>query len=407
MNRFAFVDIETIGCDAQSGNIIEIAIVTHNGVQCEEEFHSLIKPKKPICRKTTLLTGISQEMVSKAPSFWSLAKKIVQLTEGRILVGHNISFDYGFLRSSFRELGFNFERECLCTLRMARQCLPKCNHYNLGSLAAGLRLPKRRLHRALSDVKTTIDLFLKLEGNGLCSYGLKTLSPALMKDPSPSIPVAAVGVYKLRDKDGKIIYVGRSVDLKTRIKQHIYFQKHQAPKNRILHQHIAHVEFEILGHELIAAIEELHLIKKYRPRFNAIGKRKVFKFKIFIDSNSMKYGINSKASTTENQLYIDSFGSKRIALLALESLPKIPHIFSSARAKKIWINRLLRKHDYPKKNLTFSVTGCTNNERYDVYIEKGRYRGYAFSGLQREYRRREEFPDIKRLIRSYFSSLQA
>ena len=396
MTSYAFIDIETIGFSAQSGNIIEIAIITHDGMKFEDEFHSLVKPKKIISRKITQINGIRQDMVDDAPDFWSIAKKIVNMTQDRVLVGHNISFDYGFLRSSFREVGFDFSRDCLCTLRMARQCLPQMQRHDLNGLATHLNLPDRPSHRALSDVKTTIALFFKLRKQSSFLLGLKTLSPNLMKDPTPSIP-ASPGVYLFYDKEGTVIYVGRSNDLKSRIKQHIYFQKQHAPKNRLLHKHIAKVEHLTLGDELIAAIEELHLIKKYRPRFNAVGKKRVFKHHIIFDSQSLKYSISSKAPGKGKHL-VDSFGSKRSALKGLENLPEIPNKFNSERSRKIWINKLLRRHSYPKQNFTISLKGRSIDEHCKVHIKRGCYKGYSFIGDRPEHHERDEYPDIKRLL---------
>ncbi|NRA47091.1 MAG: 3'-5' exonuclease [Oligoflexales bacterium] len=202
MKKLAFLDIETNGFEATSENIIEIAIIGFDGGMLEYEFHSLLKPKTMISRKTTRITGINQSMVAKAPGFWTVAKKIILLTQDRILVGHNISFDCGFLRSSFREVGFDFKRECLCTLRTARQCLPQLKQHDLQNLAKHMDLPNKPSHRAIDDAKAVMDLFFELRKKASApTTSLKTLSPALMKDPTPFIP-ALPGVYFLYDKDG-------------------------------------------------------------------------------------------------------------------------------------------------------------------------------------------------------------
>ncbi|NRA47156.1 MAG: hypothetical protein HRU09_19580 [Oligoflexales bacterium] len=170
----------------------------------------------------------------------------------------------------------------------------------------------------------------------------------------------------------------------------------------MLHSHIARVGHIVLGHELIASLEELHLIKKHRPRFNAVGKRQAFKHYIWLDPKKLQYVVSKKNHQKDHYL-IGSFGSKRSALLCSDSLPEIPREFKSERSKKIWINRLLRKHEYPKKNLSLTVSGRTEGESCQVHIQGGLYQGYSFIGQGVEQFQREEYPDIKRLICSYLT----
>ena len=95
---YAVVDIETTGGSPKTEKITEIAIYIFDGGKIVDEFVSLVNPEKNIPYYITALTGISNEMVTDAPKFFEIAKKIVEITEEKILVAHNASFDYKFIR---------------------------------------------------------------------------------------------------------------------------------------------------------------------------------------------------------------------------------------------------------------------------------------------------------------------
>jgi DNA polymerase III subunit epsilon len=119
---YAVIDLETTGGKASRDRITEIGIVLHDGKKVLDQWESLINPETYIPWGITELTGISQEMVSDAPKFFEVAKKIVEMTEGAIFVAHNARFDYSFLCEEFRRLGYTYTRKQLCTLRLMR-CL--------------------------------------------------------------------------------------------------------------------------------------------------------------------------------------------------------------------------------------------------------------------------------------------
>jgi len=135
---YAIVDIETTGGSPKTEKITEIAIYIYNGEKIVDEFVTLVNPGKSIPYYITALTGISNEMVTHAPKFFEIAKQVVEITEDKILVAHNASFDYKFIKSEFKSLGYDFTRENMCTLRLSRKLLPGHRSYNLGKLCTDL-----------------------------------------------------------------------------------------------------------------------------------------------------------------------------------------------------------------------------------------------------------------------------
>ena len=165
---FAIIDIETTGSRHQFGQITEIAIFQHNGIEITGSYSTLIKPDMDIPLFITRLTGITNEMVRDAPRFYEVAKTIIELTAGRTFVAHNVHFDYNYLKEEYKRLGYNYYRKTICTVRLARQLLPGHKSYSLGKLCANLGIEINGRHRAAGDAYATAQLFnLLLKENEL------------------------------------------------------------------------------------------------------------------------------------------------------------------------------------------------------------------------------------------------
>lgn len=163
---FTIIDIETTGNRSQHGKITEIALYQHNGQKITDSFSTLINPEIDIPYYITKLTGIDNEMVKNAPKFYEIAKKIIELTEGRIFIAHNVYFDYNFVKEEFKRLGYEYNRKTLCTVRLSRKLLPGHRSYSLGKLCNELDIDINNRHRAAGDALATVKLFeILLEKN--------------------------------------------------------------------------------------------------------------------------------------------------------------------------------------------------------------------------------------------------
>jgi len=156
---YAILDIETTGGSPKKERITEIAVYIHDGKKVVDEFTSLINPEKNIPPFITGLTGISNEMVADAPRFYEIARKIVEITEDKTLVGHNVSFDYRFIRQEFANLGYEYRRNSICTVQLSRKLLPGHKSYSLGKLCSNLDIHIKDRHRASGDAYATVKLF--------------------------------------------------------------------------------------------------------------------------------------------------------------------------------------------------------------------------------------------------------
>lgn len=95
---YAIVDIETTGGNASTGSITEIAIVITDGKEIMHSYNSLVNPLQPIPLFIEKLTGISDDMVKKAPVFGQIAQEVYELLQHKTFVAHNVNFDFHSLR---------------------------------------------------------------------------------------------------------------------------------------------------------------------------------------------------------------------------------------------------------------------------------------------------------------------
>ncbi|MBO9613663.1 MAG: 3'-5' exonuclease [Dyadobacter sp.] len=158
---YAIVDIETTGGGGTS-RITEIAVFRHDGTRIVDFFHSLINPEMYIPPFITRLTGIDNEMVKDAPTFFEVQDAVRAMTRDAWFVAHNAKFDYGFIKREFGALDEYFQRDLLCTVQLSRKIFPGLKSYSLGNLCESLEIMIENRHRAHGDAEATVRLFEKL-----------------------------------------------------------------------------------------------------------------------------------------------------------------------------------------------------------------------------------------------------
>ncbi|MEE1885584.1 exonuclease domain-containing protein [Pedobacter flavus] len=278
--HFAIVDIETTGGHPSINRITEISIIIHNGEKVVEKFSSLINPLKPIPIYITALTGINDEMVVNAPKFHEIAPKIISLLEGKIFVAHNVNFDYSFLKHQLNEIDYVLNLKKLCTVRLSRKLIPQLPSYSLGKLCNSLNIEIHNRHRAEGDATATTILFehlLKLDVDNHITQMIKKgskeqqLPPHIEKEQFLNLPTLP-GVYYFKDNKGKVIYVGKAVNIQKRVLTH--FSGHNPSKQRQdFIKKVHYIESTSCGTELMALITEATEIKRLWPENNKALKK--------------------------------------------------------------------------------------------------------------------------------------
>ncbi|SDM19271.1 exonuclease domain-containing protein [Kriegella aquimaris] len=285
---YTIVDIETTGNGIKGNKITEISIFKFDGNEIVDEYTSLVNPECEIPYFITRLTGIDEDLVSDAPILSEIAPKILEITKDSIFVAHSVNFDYNVIKNEFQNLGLDFIRKKLCTVRLSRKLLPGYNSYSLGKLCSSLQIPLTDRHRARGDAHATVLLFKKLMQQENAAKIFKsflnarsqeaTLPPSLPKQVFDKLPKKP-GVYYFKDAMGKIIYVGKAIDIKKRVLGHFY---DKATKEVRMCNQTADIDYDLSGNELVALLKESAAIKHHFPQYNKAQK-----------SNGQRYGIFS------------------------------------------------------------------------------------------------------------------
>ena len=161
-NRYVVIDLETTGLNPQYDFITEFGAVLVENSEIVDTFEQFVKPKKRIPEEVENLTGITNEMVSDAPSINIVLPKFLKFIGNDILVGHNIDFDSQFISAACQRFNLPYKNKVCDTLELSQQVFPKLENHKLSTLCRKLNVTNDSAHRALSDVLATQQVFEKL-----------------------------------------------------------------------------------------------------------------------------------------------------------------------------------------------------------------------------------------------------
>ena len=282
---FVIVDLETNGGTPSEGGITEIGAVKVCGGQILSEFQTLVNPGSPIPPFITLLTGINDAMVETAPNISFALPAFIEWAGDCVFVAHNAPFDLGFLRGSAKLIDVAFpNHKVLDTLTLARCILQpdEVQNRKLGTLATYFGSPSEPVHRALADARATShvmhSLFERLGSIGVTTLeetlGITTvIKPAQRKKRTLATDLPEVpGVYAFRDDQDRILYIGKSRNVRKRAMSYFTKAETRERMNRMLN--LTHHITAIPCHtDLEASIREARIIVQTKPPFNSAGKR--------------------------------------------------------------------------------------------------------------------------------------
>lgn len=410
---YAILDIETTGGKYNEEGITEIAIYKYDGHEVVDQFISLVNPERPIQAFVVGLTGINNEMLRRAPKFYEVAKRILEITEGCTIVAHNAQFDYRILSLEFDRLGYDYDRPTLCTVELSQDLLPGHKSYSLGKLAKALGLPFTNRHRADGDALVTVKLFKllldkdtekKIITASVRSFPKKHMDTKL-KDLIAEVP-SETGVYYMHNVNGTIIYIGKSKNMKKRLTQHF---TNDNRKSKQIQEDIHAVSFELTGSELIALLKENEEIKRNRPKFNRALRRTKFKVQLvdFVDEDGYINLRAEKANPDSQPITTFSNG-----MSAKANMERITDSYNLCLNKTIYLNKsgscfkhsiqecngacvneedtanynkrvqqFIDKHSYADKSMIIVDRGREKHERSIVLVEDGEFKGIGFYNL--------------------------
>ncbi|NKF51873.1 3'-5' exonuclease [Shewanella sp. WXL01] len=160
-NNVVVLDFETTGLSPDKGDrAIEIGAVKLINGEIADSFQALMNPGRRINSFIENYTGISNQMLSTAPSCETVMSEFAEFMGDFNLVAHNASFDIKFLDAEFARIGHSYSGQCACSLLLSRRIHQDAPNHKLGTLVDYHQLPTDGVyHRALADATMTAHLW--------------------------------------------------------------------------------------------------------------------------------------------------------------------------------------------------------------------------------------------------------
>ncbi|MCF8378331.1 MAG: GIY-YIG nuclease family protein [Bacteroidales bacterium] len=442
---YSIIDIETTGLSPKREKITEIAIYVHDGEKVVDEFSSLINPEVDIPYRITQITGIDNRMVKKSPKFYEVAKRIIEMTENTIFVGHNVHFDYNFIRKEFLEFGYDYQRKKICTAKLSRKLLPGRRSYSLGKLCNELGIENPHRHRAFGDATATTRLFeilMKVEKN-IEAVSLRELNTNLDRDIIRKLPQEP-GVYYFYNNEGELIYVGKSKNVHDRVLSHL---SNNSSKRAIeMRNQISDIGYELTGNELIALLLESDEIKKHLPRYNRAQRRSNSQWGLYYNKDENGYLRLKIQHNDRDELPLTTFNSLQAAknhvftlVEAFNLCQKFCGLYDAMGAcfhynlkqcngacigeespgsYNLRVLQATEPYRFDKKNFLIVDRGRSDGEKSLIGVENGKYLGFGYinfelngnlniEDLKSSIKKYPDNRDVQQIIRGYIKRNKA
>src|SRR6476469_6331473 len=279
---FVVFDLETTGLRPGTARPCEFGAVRVHRLELTERFQTLANPGARLQPGVAALTGLRDEELRRAPPVSAVTRRFLAFAGDAVLVAHNARFDMAFLdNETMRLTGKRVAATVVDTVGLARRLLGR-QPANLAALSYRFATDARPCHRALPDAEATAEILLCLIGMAQ-ERGARTVADLVelsatrprrvhrkrnLAFGAPQRP----GVYLFRDVHDQVLYVGRARDLRARLRSYFRTDK-QRPAVESALGAVDRIEWRVLGSELEAALEELRLIRDFRPPANARSAR--------------------------------------------------------------------------------------------------------------------------------------
>lgn len=360
---YSIIDIESNGGAYRKESIIEIALFLYDGHEITDQFISLVNPEAEISPYVQKLTGITPKMVKTAPKFHEIAKRVIEITEGTTLVGHNIDFDYRMLRQSFRALGYDFKINTLDTIPLAKKLI-EAESYSLGKLCKSIGIPLTDAHRASGDARATLELFKLLiakdiDNSIIQAHQEETSAKTYqnkINELTEDLP-AEKGLIYFQNKEGKIIFSDFVDDLYKTAKRILNGKSKKCVQ---LQQEVSHISYEFTGTDFIA---------KLMLKNKGINKKSRKSFVIFWNPKSKKYFISTRKNENDKEIirfssYAKAEKTLQIIISQYPDLETLENKISLQHRNEIWIGK-----------------GRSLGEKSFLVMQQGKLMGYGFYEL--------------------------
>jgi len=199
------LDFETTGLSPNYGDrAIEIGAVLIENNRIVDRFQSLMNPGMRISRFIEEYTGITNQMVSSAPSAAEVMEQFAGFMADHHLVAHNAGFDSRFLDAELQRINLQRSRQFACSMLISRRIYPESPGHSLETLVRFKKLKTDGVHhRALADAEMTGHLWTGMINDLKEGYRLRQVPFELMQQLSKvSRSTAPAFLQKASDKQG-------------------------------------------------------------------------------------------------------------------------------------------------------------------------------------------------------------
>lgn len=159
LNTYVAIDLETTGVNPVKDQILEIGALKVVDGEVIDTYKKFICVTCEISPYIVELTGITQEMSKTGIAEEQALDEITKFCEGFVLLGHNIRFDYSFLKAKAVKYKKSIANDVIDTLKIARKKLKELESRSLSYLCEYYQIPPKVSHRAFDDAESTMKIY--------------------------------------------------------------------------------------------------------------------------------------------------------------------------------------------------------------------------------------------------------
>jgi DNA polymerase III subunit epsilon len=387
---FAVIDVETTGGHLYDDRITEIAIYVSDGTKLIKSFSSLVNPERKITPFVVKLTGISDEMVSTAPTFAIIAKEVLEHIEPHIFVAHNIGFDYSMVKREFKRIGIPFRATGVCTVQLSQRVFKNQASYSLGNLCQNLGITLNNRHRAFGDAEATAFLLHKIvEEKGLDyivehsnaytqNIEFEGAVNQKMIDDLPEEP----GIFRFLNDKNEILFIRASKNIFGEVSKFLLTEVYTS-KFKDLFKSIASIDYSVYNSLIISELQEIEEIRKIKPLYNKSSITKDYPVGIYENKNLQQAAFVVERSSDNKSLW--RFNNEKKAYSFLKKLsrenkihpPGFPNNEGVINNYRELVEEVLVKDLYPMRNFFIIREVGFASTIYAIYVEDFCFRGFA------------------------------